>query len=504
MGSIGIELGSTRIKSVLIDRKGDILSTGIYDWENKYENGLWTYSVEDIQKGVRGCINDLFTHCKVQYEIENMGVSGMMHGYIVLDKNGNMLVPFRTWRNVNGAEAAKKLSEVFGFNIPVRWSIAHLYQAILNNEPHVKDIAYLTTLSGYIHYLLTGEKVLGIGDASGVFPLDYATGDYDEKMLEAFDNFIKDRKYPWKIREILPKIIVAGRVAGRLTKTGEEYLNCKQLKKGLTFCPPEGDAGTGMVATNGIKKGYANLSAGTSAFVMVVLKKKLSKSYGEIDIVATPDGLPVAMVHCNNCTSDINAWAALFKEVLRLFGKETDTGTIFEKLFNVSLEGRKDFGKLVSFNFVSGEPLVGLNEGKSTFIRRADSSLTLPNFMKTQIYGALIALRYGMRILWEEGVKIENTHAHGGFFKGGSIAAKAASAVLKTPITLMKNAGEGGAWGMALLASYLNSELDLASYLENIFSRYESAVYRSSEEDLTELDEYLKLYDRYLKAEMKR
>lgn len=487
------------MKSVLIDDKGDILAKGIYDWENKYENGLWTYSADDIQKGFSACINDLFSHCDKNHKIDRMGVSGMMHGYIALDKNGNMLVPFRTWRNTNCKQAAKKLSKVFGVNIPVRWSIAHLYQAILNNEPHIKDIDYITTLSGYVHYLLTGEKILGIGDASGMFPIDYNTKNYDQTMLQTFKNLIKDRKYPWEIKKILPKIMTAGSNAGILTEAGEKYINCKYLNRGISLCPPEGDAETGMIATNSVKAGCGNLSAGTSAFAMVVLEKELSKSYEEIDIVSTPAGLPVAMVHCNNCTSDINAWAALFKEVLSLFGKELNTNTIFEKLFSVSLDGQKDFGKLIDFNYISGEPLIGINEEKSTFIRFADSNFNLSNFMKSQIYGALIALRYGMRILWDESVKIENMCGHGGFFKGETVALKVASAVLKSNITIMENAGEGGAWGMALLASYCYGEWDLAGYLEKIFSQYESTVYYMNEKEQIEFEEYFKFYDRCLK-----
>lgn len=501
MDSIGLEFGSTRIKSVLADENGKIKAVGIYEWENKFENGYWTYSEEDIKKGMSLCLQNLFENCKEKFNVKNIGISGMMHGYIALDKNGKMLVPFRTWRNTGCVKASAELSKAFGVNIPTRWSVSHLYQAILDNEPHINEIDYITTLSGYIHFLLTGKKVLGIGDASGMFPIDYRKGDFDETLLEKFDSLANEKGFNPKLRKILPKVLRAGREAGVLTEAGEKLFNNENLKRGIAFCPPEGDAGTGMVATDSVKVGEGNLSAGTSAFVMVVLEKPLSKSYPEIDIVATPDGLPVAMVHCNNCTADINAFASLFDEVLKLFGVETSKSVLFEKLFAESLKGREDCGKAVNFNYISGEPLIGLTTGKSMVITDAERAITLPNFMKSLIYGALISLRYGMEILWKENVKIHNVCGHGGFFKGGEASLKATSEILKTPVTVMENAGEGGAWGMALLASYKNAESGLPDFLENIFSENKSVTYRAEKKDVLKTDEYIKLYDSYLKAE---
>ena len=490
---LGLEFGSTRIKAVIIDDNAKVLAKGAYDWENTLSNGLFTYPEEQITDGLRTCYEDLAAdYEKNQGEpltkVNALGFSGMMHGYIALDKDGEMLVPFRTWRNTNAAEAADVLTNTLAFNIPMRWSISHLYQCILDGEEHLAKLDYLTTLSGYIHYRLTGERVIGIGEASGMFPIDSAKLDYNEEMLGRFDALIADKGYPWKLRDILPKVLPAGADAGRLTENGIKLLGdaCK-LTAGLPVCPPEGDAGTGMVATNSVKVKTGNVSAGTSSFAMVVLEKMTSSVHTEIDMVTTPDGSPVAMVHANTCTSDINAWAGLFADFAKAIGVDMSTGKLYDLLFAKSLEGDPDCGGLMNYNFFAGEPVVGLNSGKPLFVRRPDAKMTLANFWKTQIYSSLATLAVGMEILRGENVEICEMCGHGGFFKAPDVGQRAMSAAMGCPVTVMENAGEGGAWGMALLAAYRDEEFrgerTLGEFLDSAFSNEKKLTLSATDAD---------------------
>ena len=486
---LGIEFGSTRIKAVLVKSDGTIVANGVHEWINKLENGLWMYSVEDVENGLR----DSYAKLKAEYkrlfgepltELGGMGISAMMHGYIALDKSGSLLVPFRTWRNTNAAEAAEKLTREFNFNIPMRWSAAHLYQAVLNGEKHVNDIDYLTTLAGYVHYRLSGERVLGVGDASGMFPIGGDGSTYDGEMLDKFDGLIKDKNYRWKVRRILPEVLPAGKNAGRLSESGALLLDPSgELKPGVPMCPPEGDAGTGMVATNSVKERTGNVSAGTSVFAMVVLDKPLGSLHTEIDMVTTPDGKPVAMVHCNNCTSDINAWDGLFKEVLALFGVVPEKGELVTKLFNASVKGDPDCGGVTAYNFVSGEPIAGLMEGRPVTVRKPDGNFTLSNFMKALIYSSVAGLSLGMDILRGEGIVIDDMCGHGGFFKTPGVGQRAMSAATGAPVTVLQNAGEGGAWGMALLAAFTDEKCALPEYLKKVFSCANKCTVDASQQD---------------------
>ena len=417
---LGIEFGSTRIKAVLIDENNRPIAQGSHEWENQLVDGLWTYSIEAIWFGVQDCYRDLRENVKEQYdtEIETLaaiGVSAMMHGYMAFDENQEILVPFRTWRNTNTAQAAAELSELFVYNIPLRWSISHLYQAILNGEEHVKDIKFLTTLAGYIHWQLTGEKVLGIGDASGMLPIDPETKNYSAAMVEKFDNLVAPKGYDWKLIDILPKVLLAGENAGTLTEEGAKRLDISgHLNAGVPVCPPEGDAGTGMVATNAVKQRTGNVSAGTSSFSMIVLEKDLSKPYEMIDMVTTPDGSLVAMVHCNNCTSDLNAWVGLFKEYTELMGVPVDMNEIYGRLYNNALKGDADCGGLVSYNYFSGEPVTGLAEGRPLFVRSVNDKFNLANFMRAHLHGAVSVLKIGNDILFnEEKIKVDRITGHG-------------------------------------------------------------------------------------------
>ena len=470
---LGIEFGSTRIKGVLIDDAGEVLAVGGYEWENSLVNGIWTYGEEEFFAGLKGCYSSLKKDVKDRYGItiknlKAIGISGMMHGYLAFNEEGKLLAPFRTWRNTCAGDAANKLTEVFQFNIPDRWSIAHLYQVILDGEEHVKDVRYFTTLAGYIHTLLTGEKVLGIGEASGMFPME--GNNYSETMLDKFDALVEEKGYPWKIREILPKVLVAGENAGVLTEAGAKLLDEDgDLQAGIPMCPPEGDAGTGMVATNSVRVRTGNVSAGTSVFAMIVLEKLLSKLHREIDMVTTPDGAPVAMVHCNNCTSDINAWTYLFKEVLDLMGADCSMGDLFTALFKKSAEADADCGDLISYNYFSGEFITGFETGKPLFIREPDSKFSLANFMRVQLFTAFGGIKIGMNILEKEDVAIDKILGHGGFFKTPVIGQSVLAAVMNAPVSVMETAGEGGAWGVAVLAAFsANKEEDetLPDYLD--------------------------------------
>ncbi len=461
---LGIEFGSTRIKAVLIDEDNNPIASGEYAWENRLEDNIWTYSMDDITKGLQGCYRDLKGRIRNQYGVtptsfSAVGFSAMMHGYLAFDAQGNLLVPFRTWRNTMTEEAAEELSALFAFNIPQRWSIAHLYQAILNREEHVRDISQLTTLAGYIHWRMTGRKVLGIGDASGMFPVDSATGDYRQDLIDKFEEMIKNEGYPWSLREILPEVLSAGEDAGTLTEGGAHLLDPEgDLLPGIPVCPPEGDAGTGMAATNSVAVQTGNVSAGTSIFAMAVLERDLSSYYKEIDIVTTPTGDPVAMVHCNNGTSDLDAWIELFGEALRLFDAEPSAQELYGRLYREALRGDADCGGLLAYNYFSGESITEFDAGRPLFVRRPNSSFTLANFMRTHLLASLGTLKIGMDILKNrEGVTLEKMYGHGGLFKTEGVAQRLLAAAIETPVYVMDTAGEGGAWGIALLASYMKN-----------------------------------------------
>ena len=459
--ALGIELGSTRIKAVLVDENNVPIASGGHSWENKLENGVWTYSLDDIWTGLTDCYQDLKANVQKEYGVTlqtfgAIGFSAMMHGYMAINEKDELLAPFRTWRNTITEQASKELSELFNYHIPQRWSISHLYQSILEGQEHVKDITYFSTLAGYIHWQMTGEKVLGIDDASGMFPIDNETKNYRQDMLEKFRNLPNVKDFAWDIEAILPKVMVAGEVAGHLTEKGAKILDpAGDLKAGIPVCPPEGDAGTGMIATNSIAVNTGNISAGTSGFVMAVLEKELSKPYEEIDMVTTPDGELVAMVHGNNCTSDLNAWVSLFKEYSDMLGIEVDMNKVFETLYTKALEGDKDGGGLLAYNYVSGEHITGFSEGRPLFARTPNSNFTLANFMRTHLMASIAALKSGMDILYNENVKVEKINGHGGFYKTPGVGQRITAAMFNRPICCMTTAGEGGAWGIALLASYM-------------------------------------------------
>jgi sugar (pentulose or hexulose) kinase len=498
---LGVEFGSTRIKAVLIDEDHTPVASGSFEWENRFENGVWTYHLEDVWTGLQECYRKLKSEVFEKYNVplQTLGVIGfsaMMHGYLAFDKEGQLVAPFRTWRNTTTAQAVEKLTDLFQFNIPQRWSIAHLYQAILNQEPHVRDIAYLTTLAGYVHWKLTGQKVLGVGEASGMFPIDSKTNGYDERMIELFNERFEVDKMPWKLQHILPKVLIAGDAAGLLTKEGAALIDpTGQLRSGTEYqpieghvrpagqqepavwqeariplCPPEGDAGTGMVATNSIRERTGNVSAGTSVFAMIVLERPLSKVYAEIDLVTTPAGKPVAMVHSNNCTSDLNAWVDLFLQFTKELGLavgvsvQISQSALFELLYKQALGGDADCGGLLSYNYFSGEHITHLEEGRPLFVRTPDSRFTLANFMRVHLFSALGALKIGLDILFEqERVKIDQVLGHGGFFKTEEVGQKIMAAAINVPVSVMETAGEGGAWGIALLASYMLHKLHKAT-----------------------------------------
>ena len=449
---LGIEFGSTRIKAVLIDGENKPIAQGSHEWENQLVDGLWTYSTEAIWYGLQDCYADLRKNVLAEYDIEieelaAIGISAMMHGYMAFNEQQNILVPFRTWRNTNTAKAAAELSELFVYNIPLRWSISHIYQAILDNEEHVADIDFLTTLAGYIHWQLTGNKVLGIGDASGMLPIDPETHNYSAAMVEKFNKLIAPKGFNWTLLDILPEVLNAGENAGFLTAEGAKKLDISgHLKPGIPLCPPEGDAGTGMVATNAVKQRTGNVSAGTSSFSMIVLEKDLSKPYEMIDMVTTPDGSLVAMVHCNNCTSDLNAWVNLFKEYQQLLGIPVDMNEVFGKLYNNALTGDADCGGLIAYNYISGEPVTGLAEGRPMFVRSANDKFNLANFMRANLYASVGVLKIGNDILFnEEHVQVDRITGHGGLFKTKGVGQRVLAAAINSPISVMETAGEGGA-----------------------------------------------------------
>ena len=464
-------------KRQLVDENNEVIAAGGYSWENKLENGIWTYHLNDVWTGMRECYRTLADDVKEKYDIEltsvgAMGISGMMHGYLVFDKEGRQLADFRTWRNTVTERSAAELSELFGFNIPQRWSIAHLDRAILNGEDHIKSIDFMTTLAGYVHWMLTGEKAIGIGEASGMFPINSETHDFDETMIKKFDSRVADKNLPWKLRDILPTVHSAGDFAGKLTEEGAKLLDpTGKLKPGIPFCPPEGDAGTGMVATNSVAQRTGNVSAGTSIFAMIVLEKPLSKVYPEIDMVTTPDGSPVAMVHCNNCTTDLDSWIGLLKETVELMSGSVDVPKLYDTFYNKALEGAPDCGGLLSYNYYSGEHTTGFEAGRPLFTKLPDSKMNLANFARAILFSTMATLKFGMNILTEkEFVRVDRLLGHGGLFKTPGVGQKLMAAVLETPVAVMSTAGEGGAWGIALLASYMKNRADgesLDSFLDS-------------------------------------
>lgn len=502
---LGIELGSTRIKAVLIDENHVPVASGSHDWENRLENGIWTYSLEDIWSGLQDAYAQLAADVRKQYDTDihslaAIGFSAMMHGYMAFNEHNELLVPFRTWRNTMTGPAAEELTALFRYPIPQRWSIAHLYQAILNQEPHVADIRFITTLAGYLHWQLTGRKAVGIGEASGMFPIDSGTHDYNAGMIAQFDELVAGRRYPWRLSEILPQVLTAGEYAGCLSEEGARLLDVSgKLSAGIPLCPPEGDAGTGMAATNSVAPRTGNVSAGTSVFAMVVLEKPLSKPHPEIDLVTTPSGDTVGMVHCNNCTSDINAWVSLFGQFAELTGHPVDKNTLYTRLFETALDGDADCGGLLSYNYFSGETITGFEEGRPAFIRTPDARFTLSNFMRLHLYSALGALKVGLDILLkEEKVALDCIYGHGGFFKTPVVGQKILAAAINAPVSVMETAGEGGPWGMALLASYMVHKTEgqsLADFLANrVFHGESGTSIAPDAADVAGFDTFIKRY----------
>ncbi len=509
---IGIEFGSTRIKAVLIGQDNAPIAAGVHDWQNELSDGIWTYPLEAVKNGLQTCFADLMKNVEDDYGVKlekaaGIGISAMMHGYLAFDDNDKLLVPFRTWRNTITEEAADKLTAEFGFNIPQRWSIAHLYQAILNNEPHIGNIRFVTTLAGYVHYLLTGRKVIGIGDASGIFPIDPDVKNYDPVMVEKFDDLTSCTPFKEKLTDVLPVIVPVGECAGTLTEDGVKLLDPTGVfKAGVPLCPPEGDAQTGMAATNSITPRTGNISAGTSIFSMIVLEKNLSSVHKEIDIVTTPNGDPVAMVHCNNCTTDLDAWVRVFDGLLKKAGVDMPKGKLYAMLYELAAAGDTDCGGVISYNYYAGEPVTGTQSGKPLVMRNPDSPFTIENLMRSLVYGCIATLKIGMDILTEEEkVALDMIYAHGGLFKDPVPSQNILAAALGADITLMSSAGEGGAWGIALLASYMardDKSETLTKFLnEKVFAGMKGSTVSPKQSDIDGIDRYMELYRKGLSAE---
>lgn len=510
--ALGIELGSTRIKAVAIDEDFRPIATGSFDWENRLENGIWTYGFDEILNGVRACYADLkrdalSRHKAVLHSFRAIGISGMMHGYLALDRDSKPLAPFRTWRNTNTQKASDELGSLFSYPVPERWSVSHLYQSILEGQPHLRELRHLTTLSGYVHRLLTGMDVLGIGDASGMFPVDDAALAYDKRMMGLFDDLTAPRNLPWRLGDLLPRILVAGESAGKLTKEGALLLDPSgDLEAGIPLCPPEGDAGTGMVATNSVRKRTGNVSAGTSVFLMAVLERKLKGFYPKlIDLVSTPDGSPVAMSHANNCTGDYDAWLRLFGETLGAFGVDVPKARLYDTLLSKALEGDKDCGGLMVYNYISGETMTSVYEGRPLFMRKPGSAFTLANFMRASLFSSLATMRIGMDILFEkENVALDRLTGHGGFFKTAKVGQTMMSAALGVPVSVTETSGEGGPWGMALLASFMTESfgLSLPEFLDaKVFSNCASSTIDADEEDKEGFGKFYQAYKASLETE---
>ncbi len=509
---LGIEFGSTRIKAVLIDSENNPVASGAFDWENSLEDGIWTYSLDEIHTGISTAFVDMKKDVKSKYGVElkklrALGISAMMHGYLPFDRNDNLLVPFRTWRNTITGEASSKLSGLFDYPVPERWSIAHLYQAVLKKESHVKDVAFFTTLAGYAHYMLSGEKVLGVGDASGMFPVDAVTGDYNKDFIAKFDSLIASENLGWRLEDILPKCLSAGAKAGTLTAEGAAWLDPEgKLEAGALMAPPEGDAGTGMVATNSVAPRTGNVSAGTSVFAMIVMEKALSASYnGLIDIVATPDGKPTAMAHANNCTSELNKWVDVLGEAAALLGASFKKGELYDKILGSAKNGAKDCGGLYPVNYISGESITEFQEGRPLFVRTQNAHFNLANFMRSQFYSALATLRIGMDILFDkEKVKLDRLTGHGGFFKTEGVGLPVMAAAMHTPVSALSTAGEGGPWGMAILASYAanGNGKSLSEFLdEKVFANAKIETCEPSAEDMEGFNKFMENYRKVLNAE---
>lgn len=501
---LGIEFGSTRIKAVLADAAGHTLAIGAHAWENRLENGLWTYSLSDISQGLQACYAALKQQVQERYgvtlhRLAGAGISAMMHGYLAFDREGTLLTPFRTWRNANTGPAAAQLSEVLNFHMPLRWTAAHLYQAVLNGEEHIQQLDHVTTLEGYVHWQLTGRKVLGVGEGAGVFPLDASGTHYDPERMARYESLLAPYHLPWKAADLFPPLLSAGQEAGRLTEDGARWLDPSgDLLPGVPFCPPEGDAGTGMTATNSVSPGTGNVSAGTSVFSMVVLDKPLSRVYPQLDMVATPTGKPVAMVHCNNCTSDLNAWVGLFDEFAQLMGLRLNADELYGTLYRAALTGEKDCAGMMACNFISGEHNVGLEEGRPLFMRTPEAQMTLGNFMRTHLSASLAVLKHGMDLLLEqEHVPLNRILAHGGLFKTPEVGQRLLAAALNVPVTVMETAGEGGAWGIALLAGYMvyGQGKSLEAYLnEDIFANMPSRTLAPDPEDAAGFSRFMTRY----------
>lgn len=499
---LGVEFGSTRIKAVSIDECHTPLSSGDYTWESDFRDGVWTYDLEEAWDGLRQALSGI----RDRETVSGMGVSAMMHGYLAFDRDWNLLAPFRTWQNTITAQAAAELTELFGFNIPQRWSVAHLYQAILNGEAHVERIAHITTLAGYIHYMLTGVNAVGVGEASGMFPIDSKKLCYEEAMVEKFQGLVSGRKLPWKLTDILPRVLAAGENAGSLTQQGAELLH-GLLKPGVPFAPAEGDAGTGMTATNAVAPRTGNVSAGTSIFSMVVLERPLKKVYKEIDLVTTPTGRPVAMVHCNNCTNDSNAWVSVLKEAAQLLGGDPAAGEVYTQLYEKSLEGDPDCGGVLVCNYMAGEGVTHLDEGRPMVVRRPDARFTLANFFRATLYATMATLKIGMDILAEEKVAIDSLTGHGGLFKTPVVGQKYLAAACNAPVTCMETAGEGGPYGMALLSAYLVNRAEgetLEDYLKNrVFAGVSGTTRPPESADVEGFNRYIESYKALLEVERK-
>ncbi|MCI8758671.1 MAG: ATPase [Oscillospiraceae bacterium] len=497
---LGIELGSTRIKAVAVDEGFRPVSSGDYTWASRYENGVWTYGLEEVWTGLRAALSAVENRA----EVAAAGVSAMMHGYLAFDRDWNLLVPFRTWQNTITGPAAAELTALFSFNVPQRWSVAHLYQAVLNGEEHVSRIAHITTLAGYVHYMLTGVNAVGIGEASGMFPIDSQALDYDRAMVEKFDALAAERNLPWRLEELLPRVLTAGQEAGRLTPAGAGLLE-GLLPAGIPFAPPEGDAGTGMTATNAVAPRTGNVSAGTSIFSMVVLEKPLKRVYEEIDLVTTPAGAPVAMVHCNNCTNDTNAWVGVLGEAARLFGANPSAGELYQKLYEKSLEGAPDCGGVLVCNYLAGEGVTHLDAGRPLVVRRPDSTFNLANFFRAQLYATMATLKIGMDILAEEGVAIDSLTGHGGLFKTPGVGQRYMAAACNAPVTCMDTAGEGGPYGMALLAAYLLRREEgerLEDFLSNrVFAGVSGSTAAPDGAEAAAFGEYIQRYKALLQVE---
>lgn len=507
--SLGIELGSTNIKAVLINANNQSIAQGDHGWENKFIDGHWTYSLDEILEGIAKCYSSLKANVKTEYgvtitNIANIGISAMMHGYIVLDENDDMLVPFRTWRNTNQEKASHQLSELYNYPMPQRFSNAHIYQAILNNEEHINSIKHQTTLAGYVHFLLTGSKVLGVGEASGMFPIDLKTKDFNQQFIKQFNDLVHSKGVKWNYQDILPTVKLAGENAGCLTESGAKLLDVSgDLKPGSKLCPPEGDAGTGMVATNSVAKRTGNVSAGTSVFAMLVLEEDLKAVHPEIDLVTTPSGDLVGMVHCNNCTSNLNSWVSLFDDVVNTLGFEVSKNDLYTKLFKKALEADLDAGGLLSYEYLSGEHITGFEEGRPLFAMNANSNFNLANFMRCSLYSSLGALKIGLDILLkEEHVKLDKIYGHGGFFKTEEVGQRIMSQATNTPVAIMDNAGVGGAWGIAILAALQESDKSLATYLnDDVFKDASESVLMASDEEVLGFEQFIDRYKQGLAIE---